>query len=116
MILPSRLLSKAEVAEYLGVSKKVIDRYVRSRQLPFIQHGSKGYILIKKPDHPYADQQGYVPEHRLVMEKKMGRYLRPEEIPHHINEDRADNREENLALFPSIAAHVSFHKKKRGKI
>jgi hypothetical protein len=44
-----------------------------------------GYILIYIPQHPNCDINGYVREHRLVMEKKMGRYLKKNEISHHKN-------------------------------
>ena len=30
----------------------------------------KGYVYIYAPDHPNTTKQGYVSEHRLVMEKK----------------------------------------------
>lgn len=67
-----------------------------------------GYILIFSPKHPFA-QQKYVTEHRLVMEKQIGRYLKPEEIVHHINGIRNDNRIENLMLFNNIKEHREFH-------
>ena len=74
---------------------------------------SHGYRKIKVPDHPYADVAGYVYEHRLVMEKMIGRYLNPGEIVHHLNENTLDNSPDNLVLNSSIAEHKTFHRKRR---
>ena len=68
-----------------------------------------GYIFIFKPNHPYANGIGYVREHRLIMEKHLGRYLKPTEIVHHVNEIKNDNRLENLMLFQTKKKHFEFH-------
>ena len=48
-------------------------------------------------------------EHRLVMERHIGRALTRQEFVHHINGDRLDNRLENLQLL-TIAEHNKIHK------
>ena len=64
------------------------------------------------PEHPFATKSGYIREHRLVMEKKIGRFLQPNEVVHHINGNRQDNRVENLQLFDK-PLHDSLESKKR---
>ncbi len=59
---------------------------------------SRGYICILKPSHPSANGSGYVREHRLVMEKYLGRYLETFEFVHHRNKIKDDNRIENLQI------------------
>lgn len=70
-----------------------------------------GYILIYAPKHPFRNKvgKGYVLEHRLVMEKKLGRYLTKNEIVHHINGIKDDNRLKNLVLT-TFSEHTKFHK------
>lgn len=78
-----------------------------------------GYVYIFKPTHPFCKKNGYVLEHRLIMENYIGRYLKTIEVVHHkgikypINsiENRSDNRIENLKLFKNKGEHSSFHSK-----
>lgn len=74
----------------------------------------KGYILICCPGHPnIKSRDNYVPEHRLIMEKHLDRYLTKEEVVHHINGIRDDNRIENLKLFVNNGEHMKYHAKLR---
>lgn len=58
-----------------------------------------GYIHIYMPENPHANQNGWMPQHRYVIEQDLGRYLEPHERVHHKNGDRSDNRLENLELW-----------------
>lgn len=62
---------------------------------------SAGYARVLAPDNPAADTCGRVCEHRLVMERHLGRPLLPKETVHHVNGVRDDNRLENLELWSS---------------
>jgi len=61
---------------------------------------SKGYWLLYRPNHPYANKDGYVPEQRLLMEGCIGRYVNPlVEDVHHRDGSVDNNVLENLILL-----------------
>ena len=68
-----------------------------------------GYRKIFMPDHPYADANGYVFEHRLVCERLLGRYLTEDEIVHHRDGNPLNNDPSNLFIFYGHDVHRAFH-------
>lgn len=75
---------------------------------------NKCYILAYAPKHPHAHKDGYVMLHTIIMERHIGRYLNDDEVVHHVNHDRKDNRLENLQLMKK-KAHMSMHMKERNE-
>jgi hypothetical protein len=70
-----------------------------------------GYIVLWMPQHHRADAKGYVKEHIIVAEQKIGRELRDNEVVHHINRNKKDNRPENLAVM-TRSQHSKLHNPK----
>lgn len=75
---------------------------------------SQGYIAVRVPlDHPRgwgpaAGRHRYAYEHVLVAMRVLGRDLNPDEVVHHRNGRRDDNRPENLEVT-TRAAHARDH-------
>ena len=78
------------------------------------KHRKDGYISVFCPSHPMATKEGFVMEHILVMEKAIGRYITRDEVVHHKNHIRDDNRIENLELM-SVKDHARLHMTERWK-
>lgn len=78
-----------------------------------------GYILVRCPDHPFANCDGFVFEHRLVAEKYLlteensvivdgTRYLSPKYDVHHIDFNRQNNDVSNLLVITK-GDHMKLH-------
>lgn len=74
---------------------------------------SRGYVLIYSPNHPNKNKKKSVYEHRLIIEKSIGRFLKCKEVVHHINGNKSDNRLINLMLFNNNVEHIKYHAKIR---
>lgn len=59
-----------------------------------------GYIRILAPHlHNKKGASRYMLEHRMIVESSIGRRLEKDEIVHHLNGIRSDNRIENLEII-----------------
>lgn len=119
----------SEIADALGITRRYVSRVQKRLGLPQLSQGAQrgadnpayicgrridldGYVTVSAPcDHPYRKVRkgrnvGSIYEHRLVMEKKIGRYLRPEEVVDHIDGLTLHNDPQNLRLFESNAEHL----------
>lgn len=86
--------------------------YMKMENSPSWQGGisiNNEYAIVKSPDHPFSNKNGYIRRARIIIENYIGRYLTKEEVPHHINEIKTDDRIENLYLFPSNSEHMRYH-------
>ena len=127
-------MTQTEVAKEMGTSQKVVYKFMRRNNLParvaakryqrgelnsFWKGGRRineqGYVEIYVPGYEHARSNGYVKEHILVAEKMLGRRLKyfgqgnpNNEVVHHINGIKDDNREENLLIL-TLAEHGKLH-------
>ena len=105
-------ISKNNAKNMLGKTGKLNPNWKGGRYID----GRDGYVVVvAPPNHPHFKKGGgggtitrYILEHRLVMEKILGRYLLPEEEVHHKNSIKHDNRPKNLMLV-SHMAHFQEH-------
>lgn len=119
-----------QLSTELNITSAALRKYFVKYKIPFIGHkesnkkynsgengnnwkggrriSSEGYIKIYMPDHPHAIG-GAVYEHRYVMEQHIGRLLTKNEVVHHINGNKSDNRLENLMLLTQ-SEHSKLHR------
>lgn len=118
-----------QIAYLSGDNHKYVQRVMLKYDLPRRERGSAtgelngsycggrridrdGYVLVSAPKgHPYARMTegrhtGVIYEHRLIMERKLGRFLLPGEVVDHIDGLRLHNHEDNLRHFPCNADHL----------
>lgn len=108
-------LNGVQIARKLKTSPETVYAIAKREGIEITDNFHKGYIItwagyrmLRTPEHPFADSKGYVREHRLVMEKYLGRYLEEDECVHHVDGGKSNNSIENLELM-LIEEHVKLH-------
>lgn len=90
----------SRACQTLGRITRPLDRQHNGRPARL---DNSGYVLVWEPLHPNSKPlKGWYQEHRLVVERRIGRYLRSDEAVHHVNEIKDDNRDENLELMDAL--------------
>lgn len=74
---------------------------------------NNGYRLVHLPEHHRAWKTGYVYEHIVVMEEKLGRPLNASEVVHHKDENKLNNVPDNLELMNNHSDHAKLHGSKK---
>ena len=121
-LIETENLQQYKVAKLIGVHTGTIERICKRLSLKTQRSGprngaghpkwkggrtlGKGYWYIYQPDHPNCTSGHYVLEHRLIMEKKLGRYLSRKEVCHHIDGNPLNNSIDNLIVFGSNGEHL----------
>lgn len=112
-------ISTPRIAKKLGVSTHAIQVALRrsGTSLRSVGDGRSasakpkrinayGYVMVR------VGKRAYRLEHRMIAERALGRPLKRSEFVHHINCDRADNRNSNL-LICTHEYHTALHARMR---
>jgi len=67
-----------------------------------------GYVHVLIPTQQKHEKSSYALEHRIIIETKFGRKLNEDEVVHHLNGIKTDNRIENLTIM-SQPEHAKLH-------
>ena len=120
-----------EIVKAVGTNRESVRKYLLKRYTPKQKRAIvlRNFKQPKGKDSPNwkggreVTKAGYIRlwiskdervlEHRLVMEKHLGRRLNRDEVVHHINGDNADNRIENLRLT-TFSEDIRQHNLDRG--
>ncbi len=103
----TKYFGKGYCGKHYFLWRKYGDPLHKSRNSP-----GEGYIR-RDGYKVFHDKRKLFYDHRIIMEKHLGRKLLPTETIHHKNGNASDNSIENL-IITDRNNHMSFHKKPKG--
>lgn len=71
------------------------------------------YVQVSSPEHPRSGDFGYVNCHLLVAERILGKFLPPDAVIHHVDENPSNNDPSNLVICQDRAYHNLLHQRIR---
>lgn len=109
-------LSQYKIADVLGIKQSTLNKACKRLGIRLQRNYPRGDKVYNFKGYRSHDGMGYIThtdkgmrrEHRVVMETYLGRKLSPDEVVHHKNGDKIDNRIENLVLT-TRAEHKRLH-------
>ncbi len=112
IIISSKLPTKITIDFKSAFENKTLEK-----MLLFIPQKKEDVCNKKLSTKTYINKRGYkcfkdshYLVHRWVMEKKINRKLKPNEVVHHIDGNKLNNKEENLRLFANQNEHDKHHR------
>jgi len=105
-------LYRKNTAKFCSMSCRSINigKIRRKKAVPILRHG---YMYIRRPSYHRSKRQGgYAKIADLVLEQKIGRLLKENEIAHHIDECKTNDSPDNLLLMTK-KQHDNYHLNKR---
>lgn len=109
-------MSMRQIAKYFNCTHNLISKKLKMMNIELRSGYDKEYYKNRKCyERPsFIDGSGYVVsktkrQHRVIMEKHLGRKLTKEEHVHHIDFDKTNNDIANLFLFKTNSLHHLYH-------
>lgn len=112
--------SATKIAKSMGLYTTSVTRVLKRRGVAMRTHKGKnhpmwkggrhkkyGYVKIWMPEHPRANNIGYVSEHVLVAERIYKRPIKKSENVHHIDFTRDNNKPDNLWVANNKDHHIA---------